>query len=553
MSSIFADGTTQTINIFQSGGTIYYNINGGSGTAISFPFTINNTNTSQNLKVLFSNISITSSLQYFVCGSTNIQFGSTSLNNDGTIPVITVSSVTNYPGLIQNGTVSTGYNYIYVYNLSVASSSSSLAQNGGWIGQVEYANGATNNLIINCNSTGDSSINTNCGGIVGAYAGDSNGSLTIIGCYSTGAIGLGGGGIVGYNSRNVTVSQCFSTGSIGSSGGGIVGALAAFAGTTTVTKCFSTGNIAGNGGGIIGYNAGAGTGSVSVTNSYSSGSIALASGGICGSNAVATNISNCYSTGAITSTGGGIYGATYGVSSSASHCYTSGSGSNGGIFAASSSDNIAGHGAANYSEANHSSSGWNSTNANNTLTISNWVVIVANNPYIINIFGYTPYNLTNITSTPSINNTINQTITAGSVTNSGVQSGASSYTIYSGGDASLSINSSTGVITSTSNSLIQTYNLVIYSTYLGGNGYSVTVFNLTITNAPTPAPQTTTSNVNPYPCCINSSNIKYPSYEVKNTIQYGNGLLSDRATNPKFKFSSYSDYMFYLMAQSSKY
>ena len=106
------------------------------------------------LKVLFrTGITIDSTSKYFVCGSDNIQFGSTSLNNDGSRPVITVN-VLNWDGLIMNGTGTgpgeNGRNNIYIYNLYIDGNGYSLQIGAGWLGKSYFGNRATNNFIVNC-------------------------------------------------------------------------------------------------------------------------------------------------------------------------------------------------------------------------------------------------------------------------------------------------------------------------------------------------------------------------------------------------------------------
>ena len=82
----------------------FYKINNGSWVVIgAVPVIITNTNTDYTLKVLINSLYMNSEKFYFVCGSDNIQFGSTSLKTDGTTNTIRMGVITDYPGLIQNG------------------------------------------------------------------------------------------------------------------------------------------------------------------------------------------------------------------------------------------------------------------------------------------------------------------------------------------------------------------------------------------------------------------------------------------------------------------
>jgi hypothetical protein len=169
-SGIVADGATDVVYIkYDNIDGLQYRINtGGYSILSSTPYTVTNTNptSSSILQVIFeTNIVIDGNTQYFVPLSEYIQFGSTALNVGGSVPTITISGVSDYPGFIQNGTnSSTGYSYIYVLNLFVYSNGSQLAVDGGWIGQSYFGNGATFNCIINCSSSGE--INEGCGGII---------------------------------------------------------------------------------------------------------------------------------------------------------------------------------------------------------------------------------------------------------------------------------------------------------------------------------------------------------------------------------------------------
>ena len=152
----------------QIGLDVQYSIDGSSSwldiSAVQWPVTLNNTDTSNTLEVQFTtDLSFNLATQYFIIDSSNITI-------DGSSNVVYVDvSTNNYPGLIQNGkNGSNDYSYVTIQNIGVLSSYS-LADGGGWVGQQFFGNNTTDNSIINC--------------------------------YSTGNMGLGGGGIVGGTSN----------------------------------------------------------------------------------------------------------------------------------------------------------------------------------------------------------------------------------------------------------------------------------------------------------------------------------------------------------------
>lgn len=562
--SISANGANQTVYISEISGTKYYNINNGTNLQItSFPIQITNSNptpTSNILKVLFTtNLTINNNSLYFQPLTDGIQFGSTSLNSDGSKPSMTVT-VDNYDGFIFNGDNSNnGKNYIYVYNLTIDGTGRATQIGAGWLGLKYYGKGTTNNYIINCSSKGT----INGGGLLGDYAEN----VTLIGCSSSGTIGTNAGGIVGGAVTSVTLKYCYSTGIISGDGaGGIIGSNTVSA---DVQNCYSEGNMTGNNtGGIVGSNAG--STSVTISNCYSRGTIQGSnSGGIIGSfglGSYTATVINCYSIGNINSSqqAGGICGLIFQANSvTISNCYVVGT-------VNSSTGYIIGNVSAtsgfsspyvltnNYSEAKTGTPGtWSSTNANLALTGNpsggiigvTWVSVISGTPYELNNFGYTPYS-TDIISSNALVKSVSQTVEAGSTSLAGLVSASNSYSILSisGGNSdsynTIAINSTTGGISTSTSTAGGTYTIIIRRT----GSYFITTFSLTVNPYISPTTDTTC-----YSCCITTSNIKYPSYEVKNNISYGNGLVADRANNIRFKFSSYADYMYYLMAQSTKY
>lgn len=154
---------------------------------------------------------------------------------------------------------------------------------GGICGQ----NCAGNILITHCWSSGE--IHRGAGGIAGRRFGRDTKTATISYCYSSGNIvGQWGGGICGSNSGTFTIEQCCSLGEIsGERSGGISGANTARAGNhVSIINCYSRGAIKGkyNAGGICGELAGIESGTVTLTNVYASGKIVDSdAGGLIGS------------------------------------------------------------------------------------------------------------------------------------------------------------------------------------------------------------------------------------------------------------------------------
>jgi hypothetical protein len=251
---------------------------------------------------------------------------------DGNNKTIVISSISNYPGLIQNGTGNSsaetintlGKNNITIQNInSISSTNSTLAQYGGWICQAFYGNTSSGiNTISNC---------TNNNGIITFRSG-----------------GIGGGSLFAFSTGTNTIINCTNTGEISGRGcGGITGRIFAqsSSGTNTITNCANNGNISGpDSGGItgdwFGYNS---SGTNTITNCANNGNISGSySGGITGANIAYTDnstknpsvtISNCYSVGTISTTSvnsGGICAGydttdgTYATISSVtiSNCYT---------------------------------------------------------------------------------------------------------------------------------------------------------------------------------------------------------------------------------------
>ncbi len=538
MSTLSASSTADGSISFRevSVGSIDYQIGtNGWNPVSSWPITIVNTDPSANLQILFiTNVTMISTLHYFICGSTNIQFGRQSLEQTGRDAyrqTVTINT-NNYAGLIKNGNnITPGYADIYIYNLEVNGTDFTLDNGAGWICQQGFGNGANPNYIINCLSLGNLP-GFGSGGIVGSLAAISGGIVNIIGCTSAGSIGIEDGGIVGsyagQNGGTVTCLQCWSTGAIDINGGGIYGSYAGAAGTAQAVKCYSTGLIGTSAGGIFGFNGGYNGGQAVADRSYSQGTISTNGGGIFGADAGALSGSpqarNCYSSGTYVTAGTGIYGSGK-VSGLELYCY-----------------------AANGS--------WNSSIANTILqgipnpTVGTvWVSLAINQPYELNEFGHTPYSLTIINSDPLLIQSFSQTIEAGQNSISAINADASgnAFAILeiadgdSGSYNTISINIQSGVITTSVDTVPGTYTITLYST----GSYNITSFLLTVTFP-------TTGGSAEVSCCEVPLDLKGATYEMRYNILAGNSMIYQKETNPNFKNLSYSDIYKLRMAYAAK-
>ena len=539
MSSINADGSTQTVFLFENDGSIYYRINDASPIQVNWPLTITNTNPNNSsiLKILFeTNITLNGILQYFVCGSSHLQFGSTSLNSDGTRKTILIDGVTGYPGLIRNGIISTpGESYISIYNLSVVTNNgSTLADQAGWIGQITFGNGASNNFIVNCSSSGD--ITPYGGGIVGEASGTGAGaSLVIRHCSTYGSIGINAGGIVGNaagsSGGSVTCEECWSEGAVnGQDGGGIFAGYAGNSGGYALAlKCYSTGLIVNDAGGIFGGYAGDSTGEAYAQKCYSTGAIQGNGGGIfsryAGESSGTTNANNCYSSGTVATSGYGIYGVNQRSGATSTNCY---------VADGSWSD----------SAANTALNGVPGSSPLGTV----WVKVGDNSPYELNGMGYTPYSTEVINSSSELIQNYTQTIEAGQTTVESLQADASgnAFTILqkSGGSASsyptITMSQQTGSISTTSDTQPGVYVITLRSV----GSYFVTTFTLTILAQP--------NNPQASPCCVSEIQERGLDYQWINDYRIGNRLIVEHSQNPNLKFNGYSEYVKYKMAQNAR-
>ena len=557
MTAISADGATQTLYLRSIGSGIEYCFDNSSWiTASSVPITITNINgntTDNILKILFqTNFQITNLNQYFICGSAGLQFGNDITLNDGTLPLLTINSVSGFTGLIENGTSSTiGQNTVIIKNLEIqCRNGTTMSIYAGLFGSAYYANGARGCQIVNCIGTIDTIVSTG-GGITGMYSAKDSGNLSISACKITvrNSIDIAGGGIVGanaaYNSGTMTVSQCYITGIIGTSAGGIFGSGAGTNGGTCIAvNCYSDGSIDINGGGIFGEYASAAT---SAINCYSLGQIGGAGGGIFGYGGAGT-AQNCYSVGVIYNQAGGIFGLNY--SGTAYNCYTIGislSAGNGVIYSGTSS--IA---PSNYGEG---SGTWNNTRSAQYLDgvptpvnpVGNvWIQPNGlNTPYLFAGFGYSPY-------TTQLISLFSQTISAGNSSTPALLAGYT-YSILAINTESpanypgISIDSATGIITLDTTVVSDTYILTIFCQI---NPYRTTTFIISVPSPPVPPPTPTISTVQV--CCPTASNLNFYSYHPYNEYAEGTVIANEQINNTRRKFGSYDLYLKFITGLAYK-
>lgn len=519
MSTIIQDGATDIVYIQQTEGGFEYTVNQGDAASLDWPVTIQNTNASPStniLKVYFAtDLTLDNVNMYIVIASDGIQIGNTVVNNDGTKRTITIDGVSNYGGFVGNAD---GYSNTYIYNLRIhVSNGSTLNTAAGWVGRYKYGTDATTNFIINCSSNGDISING--GGIVGAEAATSTGGtvgLTIAGCTSSGDINTGGGGIAGEYVGN---------------GGGIVDIL----------KCSSSGSIASEAGGIAGQYAGGGGGNLTISKSYSTGSIGIGAGGICGFSAGDNGqvvVSDSYSRGSIGVDAGAIYGANAAVSGGttiATNCYGIGPGDIYGSGAYEGASSTTTYIANPWSDSSAISAG---------LDLSAiYISTGTNQPYELRAIGPSPYSVTTITGEDATLS-YSQSVAAGSSSIAAVLAGLSSFSILEidgelpAETPSITINSTTGVVSTTSETAVGSYTIIVRAVT---NPYSITTVTLTVTSGTTPA-TTTVSLV---------TKGKGYDFELYNSVRAGNQLVLERLQNTNLRFKSFEDYNKYRIALAS--
>lgn len=194
-----------------------------------------------NLPILLdSNVTITIA-EDLTFNDANMYFAirSTGVTIDGNGKTISLSNITNYRGLVNNGDYLGqsgigGYSGSVVKSIGVISDNSTLKEYCGWIGQQSYGNGAGFS-ITNCYSTGDM-INDGSGGILGnAFM---NG--TISNCYSLGNIsGDYSAGIAAtMNFTASKISNCYANGVISGTNANGICEPDMMMGGTGFTNCY---------------------------------------------------------------------------------------------------------------------------------------------------------------------------------------------------------------------------------------------------------------------------------------------------------------------------
>lgn len=421
---------SNNLYIRNQGGATYFSTDQSTWTLAGWPITIVNSGSgSQFLYVHFvTDFVVTDVNQYFIVDSDNVEFQGSNIGE--THPtVFTIYNVTDYMGLLQNGTNSNpGHANVRIRDVFVHAVNSTLIANAGWVAQPYY----TGSVI---NSGSDGNIPAGGGGLIGAY---SNGS-SVTNSYTTGDIGDYAGGLVGAYSVDLEVNTSYTTGSIGLGGGGLVGA---YSNSANVSASYTTGLIGSSGGGII------------------------------GTSSTDANIINVYTTGLIGNGAGGIIGP--GTSGGfVMYAYTSGNTIGGyGIYGDSNTD-----GSSNYSEANNSASGWTDTRALTTLTSYNtvWAPITINTPYLLRNRAQRPY------SAPS------QTIAKGNSSTMSVYGNYYACSILLIDNASpstvpgITIDSETGVITVADSTPNGTYDVLVKCD-TAFNTYSALAHPVTVTD-----------------------------------------------------------------------
>lgn len=305
------------------------------------------------------------------------------------------------------------------------------------------------------------------------------------GCYNTGDISTGGGGIFGYRCGlrgNCQAIECYNTGTIANKAGGIFGEQTCLNndGTASATNCYNTGSIDTQGGGICGNNSTQCT----IVSCYSSGTIGSQAGGILGGSIRNSNVSNCYSTGTI-SGGGGIYGQDA-QNSSATNCYSTGIiSSGGGIYGLLPQNSST-------TKCYIANGTWSSTTALSSLTGTptynggqlvnpvgdKWIATSTDNstPWLFPTLGYSPYTIVKTS-------TFTETRFLGTSTSPALNPTGHTYSIISINNELpsvfpwITINQSTGSISTVEeDGYTGLFNIKI----MQNSDYSITNFNLNL-------------------------------------------------------------------------
>ncbi len=561
----------QTAYIRENSGTNEWSLDQTNWNPLYFPCGLQNTNTSAGIFTIefLTNITLTTLNDYFVCFSSDIQIGSTSLQTNGLRAQISVN-VTNFEGLIENGSSGgNGYDNIRIYNLIVDGAGGTQQIGAGWFGKQYFGKGTTNNFVVHCSSYGD----IHGGGILGRYAEHT----TLKSCSSYGEIvEATAGGIVGAEVTEITIDSCWSEGAISANGcGGMAGSNTY---SLTITKCYSTGVISGaNAGGILGSNGG--LTEATISNCYATGAITGGNaGGICGSIGTSSDthtlsITNCYTTGNLNNTGSNYNGCILGflivfgsgaVNITIGNCYTTGTVvlAKGYVIANLTTINGISSGATtyvlsgNYSEAGSAggaAGSWDSTHAASTLTNvpssepgvgTSWVSTGTSQPYELNSFGITPYQIQTISGT-SLVQSYSQTVQKGSSSVPSILPDASGNAFailgITGGDSSsytsITISAQTGVISTTSSTASGVYTVTVRS----AGSYNITTFLLTVEEQ---------AALDALACCDRTLDLKGMDYTTRAEVLSGNMILSQ--VTERRTALSYTDMIRMKQAQQAK-
>jgi Domain of unknown function (DUF4347) len=358
---IYWSTSDNSANDITTGGGSWNKINTNSDWQVTLKNANATPDASNMLVVTFlTDITIRNVNNYFIIGSNYVTI-------DGGNKTVDVSGVTNYQGLIQNGTtLVNGFSNITVTNINTKiTGTTTLASQAGYICQSYFCKGSFGtNTIMNCTNSGPVSGNYTGGitGYRGAYL--SVGTNKITNCSNNGnVIGQSAGGIAGFyfaesttaGSTN-TISNCTNSGPVsGPNAAGIAGSYFAISssGTNKISDCSNNGIISGPGaGGIAGYNFAQSTtaGSTNTierclnTRDVSGNSSGGIAGPTCFRFSAGTNtISNCSNNGNISGqAAGGISGEQFAQSTTAGSTNTIERCSNSGNISGPSAGGIAG-------------------------------------------------------------------------------------------------------------------------------------------------------------------------------------------------------------------
>lgn len=303
-------------------------INSTNLNSYNWPITINPPVGSAGITITFTtNVTFTKNTFYFIIGGSTISrpqitiTGSNQNNNLQNLITITTNlpGKTNYPGLVQNGSVSAispdnAKDKVTIQYLAISSQNTTIDPGAGWFTAINYGLNLPqpNNLLVRYCTSGGLMNNNNSGGIVG-----SSSTAKVFNCTSSSTLNSNGqGGIFGANSTGIadTCKTFSGSGATATSVGGIFGSNSGGTAINCEYSPTSIQNLPSDSGGIYGKSAK----NANIINCRISGKCNIAksaSGGIVGSNASNCIIIGCINNASILGqSSGGIVGA------SASNC-----------------------------------------------------------------------------------------------------------------------------------------------------------------------------------------------------------------------------------------